>query len=43
MFSVIKSLAEFCRPGAAEKSEIVFPAACTSEKHFARSERRRGR
>ena len=26
-----------------EKSDVVFPAACTSEKHFARSERRRDR
>ena len=39
-FSVSKSLAEFRRPEAAEENQIVFPAACTSEKHFARSERR---
>ena len=38
---VKKSLAEFRRPQAAEENEIVFPAACTAEKHFARSERRR--
>ena len=30
-----KSLAELRRPQAAQKNEIVFPAACTSEKHFA--------
>ena len=35
-----KSLAEFRRPKAAKENKIVFPAACTSEKHFARSERR---
>src|SRR5699024_3511486 len=43
-----KSLAEFarnrrqlcCHTDAAEENQIVFPAACTSEKHFARSERR---
>src|SRR5699024_11599519 len=39
-FSVAKSLAEFRRPQAAEENQIVFPAACTSEKHSARSERR---
>ena len=38
-----KSLAEFRRPEAAEENQIVFPAACTSEKLFARSERRRSR
>ena len=42
-FQRVKSLAEFRRPQAAEENEIVFPAACTSEKHFARSERRRTR
>src|SRR5699024_5120905 len=41
--SMLKSLAEFRRPQATEESKIVFPAACTSEKHFARSERRRDR
>ena len=35
-----KSLAEFRAAHGAKSSEIVFPAACTSEKHFARSERR---
>ena len=42
LHSPSKSLAEFRRPQAAEENEIVFPGACTSEKHFARSERRRG-
>ena len=41
--SLSKSLAEFRRPQAAEENQIVFPAACMSEKHFARSERRRDR
>ena len=39
-FSVAKSLAEFRRPQATEENQIVFPAACTSEKYSARSERR---
>ena len=30
-----KSLAELRRPQATQESEIVFPAACTSEKLFA--------
>ena len=33
--SSLKSLAELRRPQAAEKNKIVFPGACTSEKHFA--------
>ena len=40
LFSLLKSLAEFRRPETAKRNQIVFPAACTSEKHFSRSERR---
>jgi len=35
-----ESLAEFRAAHGAKSNEIVFPAACTSEKHSARSERR---
>ena len=38
--TVKKALRRSFAPAGAKQNEIVFPAACTWEKHFARSKRR---